>query len=175
MDVPGVTPFAALSDHQVLYERHPGYASEELAYYPPHYAEYTPLYAPNETDSEDEYGELPGFHGQHKHSSVRGFNVTSETSVLDYLEWVVDCTSQRLSIDADILNAFVGVERRLSQVFELDFIFGLPDRFLLHSLMWAGVHDAKLRSPLRVIPSWSWASSAHVVSYAWHDEVGDLL
>ncbi|KAI1081003.1 heterokaryon incompatibility protein-domain-containing protein [Whalleya microplaca] len=76
---------------------------------------------------------------------------------------VDDYSRKRLSFGSDILNAFTGITQIVGFILETDFIFGLPERFFLESLLWGPVGALKRRDDTPHIPSWSWA--------AWNVEV----
>ncbi|KAI0007861.1 heterokaryon incompatibility protein-domain-containing protein [Xylariaceae sp. FL0662B] len=78
---------------------------------------------------------------------------------------VGDYSRKRLSFGSDILNAFTGITQVVGSILETDFIFGLPERFFLESLLWGPVGASRRRSDTPQIPSWSWAAWDAGVDY----------
>ncbi|KAL7629484.1 hypothetical protein AAE478_001004 [Parahypoxylon ruwenzoriense] len=95
---------------------------------------------------------------------------------------VAQYNTKRLSFDSDILNAFVGISQVVGFTLETSFIFGVPERFLLESLLWGPVGASRRRGDSLHIPSWSWAAWEGGVDYrpiqtfdAVGDQVGGLV
>ncbi|KAI1502577.1 heterokaryon incompatibility protein-domain-containing protein [Biscogniauxia marginata] len=78
---------------------------------------------------------------------------------------VVEYSKKRLSFSSDILNAFTGITQVVGSILETDFIFGLPERFFLESLLWGPAGSSNRRNNVVDIPSWSWASWDGMVDY----------
>ena len=93
--------------------------------------------------------------------------VTNVTTLSRYFDCVDEYTSRDLSYDSDILNAFAGVTSYLSERLHTSFMYGMPERYLIRSFLWAQVDSNPLerRDAGFPIPSWSWAAWKGGVQY----------
>ncbi|KAI0596541.1 heterokaryon incompatibility protein-domain-containing protein [Biscogniauxia sp. FL1348] len=82
-----------------------------------------------------------------------------------YRTIVVEYSRKKLSFGSDILNAFTGITHIVGSILETDFLFGLPERFFLESLLWGPSGLSKRRKDVHDIPSWSWAAWDGIVDY----------
>lgn len=153
-----------ITEHQVLFECPLGYESEVDSAFSPRLRADFDLSASEERDAEDQLGELGKWSENHNNIN---YHITSDASARDYLQLVTNYTSRRLSVDSDILNAFAGISGIFGQMIGCDFIFGLPEKFLLQGLMWRASDAIGLRHTAPEVPSWSWASCPSKVDYEW--------
>ncbi|KAI5922074.1 hypothetical protein F4810DRAFT_305177 [Camillea tinctor] len=59
----------------------------------------------------------------------------------------------------------MGITQIVGQILETDFLFGLPERFFLESLLWGPSGRSERRDGIPDIPSWSWAAWDGAVDY----------
>lgn len=107
--------------------------------------------------------------------------ITNVVTLGDYFDCVDEYTSRDLSFDSDILDAFAGITNYMSHQFETAFLFGLPERYLIRSMLW-GPQDYNVSRPRDAgfaIPTWSWAAWCGGVQYTtvlgnynWAEDVG---
>ena len=72
--------------------------------------------------------------------------ITQITNLSRYFDCVDEYTSRQLSYDLDILNAFAGVVGFLGEQLRTTFLFGLPERYLIRSMLWGQI-DGNMLEP----------------------------
>lgn len=80
-----------------------------------------------------------------------------------YENLLLDYSSRKMTNEGDILNAFAGVIAVLRESLRCQFIYGLPERWMDHALLWIDTGPQLRRFESRgttrtpLFPSWSWA------------------
>ncbi|KAF3767467.1 hypothetical protein M406DRAFT_69611 [Cryphonectria parasitica EP155] len=138
--------------------------------------------------------QMPGFEDLYSHDSrtvvdgwsISRYEIGAPTDLQTYFESVSDYTARQLSFPSDILNAFTGVANAFGRDLCTRMLFGLPERHLVHSLMWSRARVSNrpqtaddnsnnmglvaVAGMPSYIPSWSWASAGHPADYNWSDD-----
>ncbi|KAK7920282.1 hypothetical protein PG985_008304 [Apiospora marii] len=110
----------------------------------------------------------------------------SPPTLVQYCRWVEEYTGRRLSFPSDILNAFAGAGKVVSDALDSRMLFGLPEKCLPQALMWERTENSsegpdRGRRPPAIqvdgveIPSWSWAHTAGRAQYWWMDSQGKRI
>ncbi|CAM1504807.1 Fc.00g023980.m01.CDS01 [Cosmosporella sp. VM-42] len=104
-------------------------------------------------------------------------------SVVSYKEMVMAYSRRTLTVQSDILNAFTGVSNVLARQLDTAMIKGLPEKYLLRTLVWGPAPAVRLSDttvpvpttlslfttppppPMLPFPTWSWAASGENVCY----------
>lgn len=73
-----------------------------------------------------------------------------------YHDLLDNYTSRELTNPNDILNAFTSIITKFSEIWDCDFFWGLPVKFLDNELMFCSV-PGEIRHRREGFPSWSWA------------------
>ncbi|ORY06639.1 heterokaryon incompatibility protein-domain-containing protein, partial [Clohesyomyces aquaticus] len=76
-----------------------------------------------------------------------------------YMAIIPDYTGRNLSFGSDILNAFMGIGNVFARAMHTSFVYGLPERYIVQSLLWEwhGEPERRLDAPPNT-PSWCWAA-----------------
>lgn len=95
----------------------------------------------------------------------------------EYLRIVHEYTTRHLRYRSDALNAFSGMTKLISATqFASDFIYGLPERYFDHSLLWRRWGPSNTGFPSdTILPSWSWASGDGPIFYNFQTRIGSLV
>ncbi|KAI1771980.1 heterokaryon incompatibility protein-domain-containing protein [Hypoxylon cercidicola] len=124
-------------------------------------------------EGEDIYGSSFG-------ADVRMLNKEKDTErdpLMLYERVVLSYTSRSLTWASDILKAFSGVNEFFVENLQTKSLFGLPAKYLFHSLLWIRAGTPTSEGIPEGIPSWSWATRFGCASYGlWsYDELGNLV
>ncbi|KAL2197958.1 heterokaryon incompatibility protein-domain-containing protein [Corynascus similis CBS 632.67] len=92
-------------------------------------------------------------------------------SFSEYAHLAVPYSKRQLSFRSDKLNAFTGVGTILAFRFETSLLFGLPEKYLLQSLLWRSDDCSQGRDPSLGFPSWSWAAWDGSVDYGFSKDI----
>jgi hypothetical protein len=84
-----------------------------------------------------------------------------------YAQLATRYSKRQLSFRSDILNAFAGVGAILAFNLDTSLLYGLPERYLLRSLLWRSDDYAQGRDESLGLPSWSWAAWDGSVDYGF--------
>lgn len=76
----------------------------------------------------------------------------------DWLDSVMHYTTRQLSFDTDVLNAFAGFSKLISDSLDSEVSFGLPETLFVEALLWDVAPPHRRRRSTPEIPSWSWAA-----------------
>jgi hypothetical protein len=91
-------------------------------------------------------------------------------SPLDEFRWyeeiIAEYTAKRMGYPNDILNAFTGIQAKLSRMFDWSFVAGLPSELLDLALLWTPVTTIERRMTASQQPSWSWSGWIGRIRYA---------
>jgi hypothetical protein len=94
-------------------------------------------------------------------------------NTLTYQKTVENFTARQITKPCDILNAFKGIEAKMTSIFRSGFLHGLPQSELDYCLMWEPCGKLERRictnneCPNPRFPSWSWAGWIGAVEYKW--------
>lgn len=94
----------------------------------------------------------------------KGIHVTEEL-FSQYADLAIEYSRRQLSFRSDILNAFAGVGTTLAFLYRTSLLYGLPERYLLQSLLWRSDDCVQGRDKSLGIPSWSWAAWDGSIDY----------
>ena len=87
-------------------------------------------------------------------------------TMTDYINCLQEYTRRVLTLEADILDAFAGVCNILANtIWETSFLYGLPEKYIVQSMLWSACEPGKPRVGSASIPSWSWASLSGPIRY----------
>ncbi|KAK8134783.1 hypothetical protein PG984_006795 [Apiospora sp. TS-2023a] len=117
--------------------------------------------------------EMEWFHGIGPDFDSTAKNVDfmrgSPPTFMEYCRWVQEYTSRQLSFPSDILNAFVGAGKVISEALDSRMLFGLPEKCLPQALMWERTEPrpGSVQVDGLEIPSWSWAHTIGQAQYWW--------
>lgn len=188
-----------ITEHQVIFQCASGTAYEELSYLP-HTGDVPVLgdvqgYYPEEKRTAEmklrmeqrrqHRQHMPGFEDLFSYDgrammdglSIDRYDSAGPADLESYFECVRDYTDRQLTFPSDIMNAFAGVANALSRDMHTRMLFGMPEKYLVQSLLWSRTQAASPRSRAEAaagaalyVPSWSWASAAQPVDYLWSDD-----
>lgn len=82
-----------------------------------------------------------------------------------YEEFVPSYTAKQMGYPADIINAFVGVQTQLGNIFGWTFEEGLPLQLFDLAILWTPIESVVRRVTKHPHPSWSWSGWVGRVHY----------